>query len=162
MTSYFDESQISSQAYFIAQKMNKGRGLMKKLWIAVAAFAVGSICQAGQLNCQGNYLFYHMTATAQTSGNKVVSDINIKVSGLGAPKVAPLTPTSSDVREGTYLYVSAEGKDGSGEITANYNAQTGTYQGTLKAQTSAGNANVQAECALTHNIWDADYDLYAM
>lgn len=123
---------------------------MKFLIITSASLLIGSMSQAAKLHCEGTYFFYKITADTTTSGNQIASDIIVKVNG-GSKYTGTMQATSSDIQEGRYIRAIGEGADGSGKLNANFNARTKTYDGTLDAATSVGNANVDVTCTMTNS-----------
>ena len=130
---------------------------MKFLILAGASLLVGSLSQAAQIHCEGSYIFYHVTADAQSSGNHIVGDVVVKVNE-GSVYNASMKATSSDVQEGQYIHATVEGKDGSGQLSVDYNADSKTYEGELNAATSRSNVSVHVVCTMTGSA-NPEFDL---
>ena len=124
---------------------------MKILILIGALLLASGWAQAAQIHCEGSYFFYHFVADATSSGNQVVGNIDVTVSG-GTDKQISMAVTSSDVEEGQYIHASAQGADGSGQLSADYDSDTKTYSGTLNANTTAGNANVDVVCTMVDSL----------
>jgi hypothetical protein len=122
---------------------------MKKLLLSGACLLMAGTSQAAQIHCEGSYFFYHMVAEAESSGNQIVGDVMVTITGLSSPTTMALTPSSSDVREGQYIRATGESDKGSGQLATTYDAPSKTYLGTLKANTTMGNANVRVVCTMT-------------
>ena len=123
--------------------------IMKKLLLSGALLLMAGTSQAAQIHCEGSYFFYHMTADAESSGNQIIGDVNVTVTGGSSPVTMALTPSTSDVREGQYIRATGQSDKGSGQLTTSYDASSKTYPGTLKANTTMGNANVRVVCTMT-------------
>ncbi|HEX7676220.1 MAG TPA: hypothetical protein VF412_18740 [Bdellovibrio sp.] len=121
---------------------------MKILLLTGASLLIGSMSYAAKLHCEGTYFFHKITADATVTGNQIVGDIVVKVNG-GSTYTGVMHATASDVQEGRYIHATGEGKDGSGQLSADYNADSRTYDGELNASTSMGNANVDVSCTMT-------------
>ncbi len=125
---------------------------MNKLFVMGAILLSGGLAQAGQIHCEGSYYWYNFKADATTSGNQIVGNILITVSG-GANKKVTMAVTSSDVQEGRYIRATATSEDASGSLNANFDSGSRSYSGTLVANTSEGNANVDVVCTMTKGLY---------
>lgn len=124
---------------------------MKTLILTGALLLTGGLAHASAIHCEGSYFFYHFAADANTSGNQIVGNINVTVSG-GTDKQLSMAVTTSDVEEGQYIHAAAQSSDGSGQLTANYDSSAQSYSGTLNANTTMGNANVDVVCTMTDSL----------
>ncbi|WP_413586762.1 hypothetical protein [Bdellovibrio sp. HCB274] len=125
---------------------------MNKLLLAGAILLSGGLAQAAQLHCEGSYYWYKFKADATTSGSQIVGDILITVTG-GSNKSIAMTVNSSDIQEGRYLRATATGHNAAGRLEANYDAGSRAYYGTLYANTSEGNADVDVVCTMTKGFY---------
>jgi hypothetical protein len=125
---------------------------MNKFFAIGAILLSGGLAQAGQIHCEGSYYWYKFKADATTSGNQIVGNILITVSG-GANKQISMTVTSSDVQEGRYIRATATSPDASGSLNADFDSGSRSYSGTLNANTSEGNANVDVVCTMTKGLY---------
>ncbi|WP_413294834.1 hypothetical protein ACLSU7_06960 [Bdellovibrio sp. HCB185ZH] len=125
---------------------------MNKLFVIGALLLSGGLAQAGQIHCEGSYYWYNFKADATSSGNQIVGNILVTVSG-GSSKQISMKVTSSDVQEGRYIHATATSDDAAGRLTANFDSRSRTYRGTLEANTSEGNANVDVVCTMTQGLY---------
>ncbi|WP_413560409.1 hypothetical protein [Bdellovibrio sp. HCB209] len=125
---------------------------MKSLFLTGAILLVGGLAQAAQIHCEGSYYWYKFKADATTSGNQIVGDILITVSG-GSSKQIAMQVTSSDVQEGQYILATATGDGASGRLEAKFDRSSRSYEGTLYANTSEGNANVDVVCTMSKGLY---------
>ncbi len=127
----------------------EGEVSLKKIALFLATWMLGAVGQAGQVQCEGDYFIYHMNAKAQSSGNKIISTIDIELlNALGSPSYIKLNTVSSDIREGQYLHASGTGKEASGIISADFDEASQGYHGTLSAQTPIGTVHINITCSL--------------
>ncbi|UYL07426.1 hypothetical protein B9G69_010250 [Bdellovibrio sp. SKB1291214] len=125
---------------------------MKSLFLTGAILLAGGLAHAAQVHCEGSYYWYNFKADATTSGNQIVGDILITVSG-GSTKQIAMQVTSSDVQEGQYIRATATSPDASGRLEAKFDRSSRSYEGTLYANTSEGNANVDVVCTMSKGLY---------
>jgi hypothetical protein len=125
---------------------------MNKFFMIGAIVLSGGLAQAAQIHCEGSYYWYNFKADAKTSGNQIVGNIDITVTG-GASKKVSMPVATSDVQEGRYIRGTASTPEASGRLEAKFNSRTKTYDGTLYANTSEGNADVEVVCTMTNGFY---------
>ncbi|MBO9667478.1 MAG: hypothetical protein J7501_11785 [Bdellovibrio sp.] len=125
---------------------------MKSLFLTGAVLLSAGLAQAAQIHCEGSYYWYNFKADATTSGNQIVGNIDITVTG-GASKKVSMPVATSDVQEGRYIRGTASNADASGRLEATFNPRSKTYNGTLYANTSEGNADVEVVCTMTKGFY---------
>ncbi|QLY26422.1 hypothetical protein [Bdellovibrio sp. KM01] len=125
---------------------------MKSLFLTGAILLAGGLAQAAQIHCEGSYYWYKFQADAMTSGNQIVGDIIVTVSGGSSKRIA-MQVNSSDVQEGRYIRATATGEGAAGRLETKFDASSRSYSGTLYANTSEGNADVDVVCTMTKGLY---------
>ena len=106
-----------------------------------------------QMHCSGSYFVYSFVMHASVVGTKIHGPVAVTiVDGSGQSHDMKLTAAASDVREGQYIHMTGSSPDGTGVLSADYNS--GSYGGSLNANTKYGNANVDVTCTLGSNLED--------
>lgn len=129
---------------------------MKRLFNLVlvsgfSAFAIvplaGVLNSAGaeEIQCTGDYFFYHFNITAKSKGNAIDGKMNLVVTQGGSLVRKGAVPvSSSDIVIGRYLKFAGSDSSGGGQVQAQYNGRT--YTGTLAVKSPEGSANVDVDC----------------
>ena len=116
----------------------------------VFASSICTAANAAKINCDGDYAGYHVNIKASTQSHVVTGDIHIVITNGGkVVRQANLRADSSDVQIGKHIRANGHGKEGRGDINANYSARDGLDYGNLNVQTGMGDASIPMACSIT-------------
>ena len=101
--------------------------------------------RAEDINCTGDYFFYHFSVTAKSKGQKIVGPMTLLVTrGSSIVRKGTVGVTSSLILIGRSLQFAGGDASGGGNIEAQFNGSA--YEGTLSVSSPEGGANVDVTC----------------
>lgn len=123
----------------------------------VFSLLIAQTSQAVQIVCMGSYAgLYKFRASGELNSThtRIRGNIALQVIGGGQTRNFTLIPTSSDIREGSYIRGTGRTTDGTGtgELSANFDEGSGSYPGTLHAQDGERNVTVNVTCGFYQSL----------